>query len=91
MEGPTRTIEQIREELTIAGDSIWVIEDSIQKLTDGAVATTELKNSIQRNVDHLKIVVAKEDVVTSGEDTSTLSAAIATGEAKLAENIWPAE
>lgn len=91
MEGPTRTIEQIRGELTIAGDSIWVIEDSIQKLTDGAVATTDLKNTIQRNVDHLKIIVAKEDVVTSGEDTSTLSAAIATGEAKLAENIWPAE
>lgn len=87
----SRTIEEIRGEISAAKDSVWVITDTIQKLTDGAEATANLKGDIQRNVDHLKIVVAKEDVTGSGEDISELNSGITTGEAKLAENIWPAE
>lgn len=87
----SRTIEEIRGDINAAKDSVWVITDTIQKLTDGAEATNNLKGDIQRNVNHLKLVVAKEDVTSSGEDISELNSSISAGEAKLAENIWPAE
>ena len=46
--------------------------------------------NIYRNVEYLKTIVADTEIVNSGEDIADLIAAIATGEAKLAENIWPA-
>lgn len=85
-----RTLEQIQGTIRAARDSVWVIEDSIQKLTSGAAATEELKGNIDRNVSHLKLVVANPEVIASGENISDLQAAIIAGEAKLAENIWPA-
>lgn len=89
MEREPRTLEQIQGTIRAARDSVWVISDEIQKLADGQPATTERKGNIERNVSHLKIVVADQEIIDSGEDISDLNAAITTGEAKLAENIWP--
>ena len=86
-----RTLEDIQRTIRVARDSVWVINDEIEKLAAGAEANKERKGNIDRNVAHLKIVVSDIDVVNSGEDISDLTAAIAAGEAKLAENIWPAE
>lgn len=86
-----RTIEEIRGIIKAAKDSVWVVEDAIQRLTDGATADKDLKDNIQRNVDHLKHIVADEEIVASGENLSELTAGIAAGEAKLAENIWVEE
>lgn len=88
MEREPRTLEQIQGTIRAARDSVWVISDEIQKLADGAPATTERKGNIERNVSHLKIIVADQEIIDSGEDISDLNAAITTGEAKLAENIW---
>jgi len=87
----TRTTEQIQQYLTAARDSVWVINDQLEKLAGGAQTSEEIKGNIERNVSHLKIVVAAEDVVASGQDISDLNSAISAGEAKLAENIWPTE
>lgn len=75
----------IQDTIRVARDSVWVVNDTIQKLTNGAEPTDDLKSAIDRNVAHLKIVVNNPDVATSGEDISDLNAAITAGEAKLAE------
>ena len=86
-----RTIEQIRGTIKAARDSVWVIEDTLDQLSKGKTPTNERKSNIDRNVGHLKIVVADQEIIDSGEDIADLHAAIATGEAKLAESIWPTE
>ena len=91
MEKEARTLEQIQGTIKAARDSVWVIEDTIQQLTDGKPANNERKGNIERNVAHLKIIVADQEIIDSGENIADLIAAIATGDAKLAEAIWPAE
>jgi hypothetical protein len=88
MENQTRTIEEIRGTIRAARDSVWVIEDTLTKLTGGQTPTENLKGNIERNVGHLEIVVASQDIIDSNEDIADLHAAIAAGQAKLAENIW---
>lgn len=83
-----RTQEQILQTITVAKDSVWVIEDAIAKLDGGETPSEDLKSNIDRNVGHLKLVVTDQEIVDSGEDISDLESAIITGEAKLAENIW---
>jgi hypothetical protein len=89
MEERTRTLEQIQGTIKAARDSVWVINNEIEKLANGQQATTERKGNIERNVSHLKIIVAAEYIISSGEDISDLQAGIVAGEAKLAEPIWP--
>jgi DNA/RNA endonuclease YhcR with UshA esterase domain len=91
MEREPRTLEQIQGTIRAARDSVWVIEDTIQQLAEGAAASEELKGNIQRNVDHLKLVTADQEIIDSGENIADLQAAVVTGEAKLAEDIWSTE
>lgn len=84
-----KTQEQILNAIIAARDSVWVIEDTIEKLNGGESPSLELKSNIDRNVSHLKIIVADQEIVGSGEDITDLESAILTGEAKLSENIWP--
>jgi predicted transcriptional regulator len=86
-----RTVEEIRETITSANNSAQVIENIIEKITNGESVTDDLKNEIQRNVDHLKVVVAYKYVIESNQDVSALHSGIILGESKLAENIWPSE
>lgn len=86
-----KTLAQIQATIRAARDSVWVIDDTISQLVAGKTANSERKGNIERNVGHLKIVVADPEIVASGEDIADLQAAIVTGEAKLAEGIWPVE
>lgn len=79
------TQEQIQGTIKAARDSVWVVNDSLEKLTNGAEPTDEIKGNIDRNVSHLKLVVANPEIANSGEDISDLYQAITAGEAKLAE------
>jgi hypothetical protein len=90
MEREPRTLAQIQASIKAARDSVWVIEDMIAQLVAGKTATNDRKGNIDRNVSHLKLVVADQEVIDSGEDITDLLAAIASGEVKLAEPIWPA-
>ena len=83
-----RTLEEIQGTIRAARDSVWVIDDSIQKLADGQPANKELKGNIERNVGHLKIVLSDQELLDSGEDIADLQQAVTVGEAKLAEDIW---
>lgn len=88
MENQTRTIEEIRGTIRAARDSVWVIEDTLEKLAAGATPDQQHQGNLERNVGHLELVVAAQDILDSGEDITDLHAAIASGQAKLAENIW---
>lgn len=77
------TPEQVLRTITAARDSVWVINDSLRKLSEGATLTNELRGNIERNVGHLKLVVANPEISTSGNDISDLHAAVTAGEAAL--------
>lgn len=78
-----KTIEQIKSIIKTAKDSVWVINDEIQKKTQRGSLTDEGKGIIQRNVDHLVIVMADTEITGSGEDVSELVAAITAGKLAL--------
>jgi SPX domain protein involved in polyphosphate accumulation len=86
-----RTIEQIRRTIKAARDSVWVIENTLDQLSKGKTPTNKRKSDIDRNVEHLKIIVADQEIIDFGESIVDLQAAIVAGEAKLAENIWLAQ
>jgi hypothetical protein len=83
------TEKQIDNMIKAARDSVWVINNEIEKLTNGDAPSLEAKGNIERNVAHLKLVVANQEVIDSEKDISDLQTAISDGESKLAENIWP--
>lgn len=84
----TRTLEEIQYTIKAALDSVWVIEDTIQQITNGEPANEQRKGNIERNVGHLKIVVSQPDLIESGEDISALQTAIEQGETILSESSW---
>jgi hypothetical protein len=75
--------EKIQGTIRAARDSVWVIENELQKLSEGTSLTEVAKGNIERNVEHLKIVVSNSEISESGEDISDLHAAISAGEAEL--------
>lgn len=83
--------QEILRTITAAKDSVWVINQAIEKLNAGEEPSTQTKSLISRNVEHLKLVVGKDDIKNSGEDLSDLMLGISAGEAKLAEVVWPEE
>ena len=85
-----RTIEEIRRTIRSARDSVWVITDTLQRL-ENEIPKNDHKGNLDRNVGHLRLVVADPEISESGEDIQDLHDAIAAGEQKLAEDIWPLE
>jgi hypothetical protein len=74
----TLTAEEIAQNYSAAGDSVTLVNQlvAIETLTD------EQKDTVDRNVQHLEIMVAK-DYWTS-EDLSPFNSAITAGKAKIA-------
>jgi hypothetical protein len=79
----------VTEVLTAATDSVTLIND-INNGTHSIVGLTqeEKNNMVQRNVDHLEIILAytEPDVVGDSSDKSSYTTAIATGKAYIEEN-----
>jgi hypothetical protein len=67
-----------------ARDSVWVVNDEIQKKADRGELTNEGRGNIERNVAHLEIVMADPQIIELGGDLSDLTAAITNGTAALA-------
>lgn len=91
MDNQPRTLAQIQGTINTARDSVWVVTNEIERLAAGQPTSKEIKNNLDRNVAHLKLIVSNQEVIDSGEDITDLVAATAAGEAKLAEQIWPIE
>ena len=73
----TLTAEEIAQNYSAAGDSVTLVNQlvAVETLTD------EQKDTVDRNVRHLEIMVAK-DYWTS-EDLAPFSSAITAGKAKI--------
>lgn len=82
----SRSLQDIQTTIRAARDSVWVINDEIQKMQASGTLTTEQRNTIQRNVDHLHIVNSDPEITGSGEDISDLVSAITLGETTIANN-----
>ena len=79
-----RDVTQI---LSAADDSV----DLINGVNDGSWNTLnatqdEINDMVQRNVDHLEIILAYEEVVADSSDKSSYNDAISTGNAYIAAN-----
>jgi hypothetical protein len=81
-----QTVEQV---LTAATDSVTLIND-INNGTHSIVGLTqeEINDLVQRNVDHLEIILAytEPDVVGDSSDKSSYTDAIATGNTYITNN-----
>jgi hypothetical protein len=76
--GQMTEAEQIAKHYSAALDSVNLINSLVAKAT----LTDEEKDTVKRNVEHLKIMVAKDFWTT--EDLKPLNDAIAAGDAKAA-------
>ena len=79
-----RDVTQI---LSAATDSV----DLINGVNDGSwnvenMEQSDINDMVQRNVDHLEIILAYEEVVADGSDKSSYTDAVATGQAYIAAN-----
>ena len=82
-----QTVEQV---LTAATDSVTLINDINGGTYEIPVNMTqeEINDMVQRNVDHLEIILAytEPDVVGDSSDKTSYTTAIATGKAYIEEN-----
>lgn len=82
-------MKTVAEVLTAATDSVNIINDinnDVHLLTDRTQA--ELNEIVQKNVDHLEIILAytEPDVAGSSDDKSSYTTAITTGNTYISEN-----
>ena len=81
-----QTVEQV---LTAATDSVTLINDINGGTYDiGNKTQEEINDMVQRNVDHLELILAytEPDVVGDSSDKSSYTDAIATGKLYIEEN-----
>ena len=92
--------QTVSEVLTAATDSVTIINDVNSNGSDSdyvaeGATQTEINDLVQRNVDHLEIVLAYEpvdedddtpDVAGSSDDKTSYTDAITTGKAYIAAN-----
>jgi hypothetical protein len=76
------TVEQIAQHYTAMGHSVQLINAIISGEAMADEDAAEKQDCVDRNVEHLKIMVAKDFWTT--EDMTAVNAAIASGEAYTA-------
>lgn len=72
--------EKVAGTIRAARDSVWVIDQELSLET----FRRESLNTLKANVGHLEIVVASEEVKSSGQDITDLTSAIARGKEAIA-------
>jgi len=82
-----QTERDVTQILSAADDSV----DLINGVNDGSwnvekMEQSDINDMVQRNVDHLEIILAYEEVVADDSDKSSYTDAIATGNAYIAAN-----
>ena len=81
-----QTVEQV---LTAATDSVTLINDINDGTHDiNGMTQEEINDMVQRNVDHLELILAytEPDVVGDSSDKSSYTDAIATGNTYITDN-----
>jgi len=81
-----KTVEQV---LTAATDSVTLINEvNAGTWNIGTMTQEEINEMVQRNVDHLEIILAytEPDIVNDSSDKTPYTTAITTGRAYIEEN-----
>jgi len=77
----------VTEILTAADDSVSLINGvNNGSWTVDGLEQNEINDMVQRNVEHLEIILAYEEVVADDSDKTSYSDAISTGNAYIAAN-----
>jgi hypothetical protein len=66
--------EQIARTISSMRDSVWAINDAMEK-----TPSRETLGTVERNVAHLELMMSKEEIAEFGEDLSDVTEAITTG------------
>jgi len=83
MTDEARTAEERTQDFTAMGHSVDLINDIVAGNQDDNMEAAERQDTVDRNVAHLEIMVAKDD--WDGEDMTDSEAAIAAGQGYTAE------
>lgn len=78
------TEQEITNTVRAARDSVWVVNDELQKLANGMEWNNERRGNIERNVAHLELVMSNPEISGSGLNLSDLTDAIQAGKQELA-------
>ena len=78
MTNEARTAEERTQDYTAMGDSVDLINDIVAGNWDEEWEADERQDTVDRNVAHLEIMVAKDD--WDGEDMTDANAAITAGQ-----------
>ena len=78
MTDETRTAEERTQDFTAMGHSVDLINDIVAGNQDDDMEADERQDTVDRNVAHLEIMVAKTD--WDGEDMTSANAAITSGQ-----------
>ena len=83
MTDEARTAEERTQDFTAMGHSVDLINDIVAGNQDDDMEANDRQATVDRNVAHLELMVAKED--WDGEDMTDSEAAIAAGQGYTAE------
>lgn len=73
----SRTAEEKTQDYTAMGDSKDLINDIVAGNQDSDMTADERQDAVDRNVEHLELMVAKDD--WGNEDMTAINAAITSG------------
>ena len=72
-----RTTEELAQDYTAMGHSVDLINDIVAGNQDDDMTADERQDCVDRNVDHLELMVAKDD--WGSEDMTAINSAITAG------------
>ena len=72
-----RTTEELAQDYTAMGHSVALINDIVAGNQDSDMEVADRQDTVDRNVDHLELMVAKDD--WGSEDMTAINAAITSG------------
>jgi len=73
-----RTTEELAQDYTAMGHSVDLINDIVAGNQDSDMTADERQDAVDRNVEHLELMVAKDD--WGSEDMTAVNAAITAGQ-----------
>ena len=73
----SRTAEELAQDYTATGHSVDLINDIVAGNQDSDMTADERQDAVDRNVEHLELMVAKDD--WGSEDMTAINAAITSG------------
>ena len=79
----SRTAEELAQDYTAMGHSVDLINDIVAGNQDSELDAAERQDIVDRNVEHLELMVAKDD--WGSEDMTAINAAITSGNGYTAQ------